>query len=81
MLSKHEIVLQGLIDDQNMSEQYKPTLQRALNNSRTTEDTLDRMIAKMGPEGVPMEERPEEPLAEERPEELPTKGRPRAAPA
>ncbi len=72
MLSKHETVLHGLIDDPNMSEQCKPALQRALNNSRTAEDTLDRVIAKMGPEGVPMEERPEEP---------PAKGRPRAAPA
>ena len=67
MLSKHETVLQGLIDDPNMSEQYEPTLQRALNNSRTAEDTLERMIAKMGPEEAPIEERPEE---------LPAKGRP-----
>jgi hypothetical protein len=81
MLCKHETVLQGLIDDQNMPEQCKPALQRALNNSRTAEDTLDRVIAKMGPEGVPIEERPEETLAQERPEELPAKGRPRAAPA
>ncbi|MHC1611074.1 MAG: DUF5667 domain-containing protein [Candidatus Methanospirareceae archaeon] len=72
MLSKHETVLQGLINDPNMPEQCKPALQRALNNSRTAEDTLDRVIAKMGPEGVPMEERPEE---------LPAKRRPRAASA
>lgn len=59
MLSKHETVLQGLIGDPNMSEQYKPALQRALNNSRTAEDTLNRMRAKRGPEEVPIVERPE----------------------
>ena len=59
MLSKHETVLQGLIGDPNMSEQYKPALQRALNNRRTAEDTLNRMRAKRGPEEVPIVERPE----------------------
>ncbi|MDI6885439.1 MAG: DUF5667 domain-containing protein [archaeon] len=81
MLSKHKAVLQGLIDDQNMPVQCKPALQRALNNSRTAEDTLDRVVAKMGPEGVPIEERPEEIPAKERPEEIPAKERPEEIPA
>jgi len=59
MLSKHETVLQGLIGDLTILEQYEPALQRALNKRRTAEDTLNRVIAKMVPEEVPIEERPE----------------------
>ena len=72
MLRKHETELQDLIGDPDMPEQCKPALQRALNNSRTAEDTLDRVIAKMRPEETP---------AQERPEETPAKGRQRAATA
>jgi len=63
MLSKHEAVLQGLIGDLNILEQYEPALQRALNNSRTAKATLERVIAKRGPEGVSIVERPEVPPA------------------
>jgi hypothetical protein len=38
MLSKHETVLQGLIGDLNILEQYEPALQRALNKRRTAEE-------------------------------------------
>ncbi|MEA1958011.1 MAG: DUF5667 domain-containing protein [Euryarchaeota archaeon] len=61
MLSKHEAVLQGLIGDPNILEQYEPALQRALNKRRTAEDTLNRVIAKMVPEEGPIEESPEAP--------------------
>jgi Mn-dependent DtxR family transcriptional regulator len=81
MFRKHETVLHGLIDDPNMPEQYKPALRRVLNNSRTAEETLNRVIGKMRPEEVPIEERPDEPPAKERPDEPPAKERPRAAPA
>ncbi len=81
MIRKHETVLHGLIDDPNMPEQSKPALRRALNNSRTAEDTLNRVIGKMRPEEVPIEERPDETPAKERPDETPAKERPDETPA
>lgn len=67
-IRNNERVLQGLIDNPDMPEQCKPALRRALNNSRTAEDTRNRVIAKTGPEGIPIQERPDVTPAQERPE-------------